>query len=201
MLKGLVYSSVIAVVAAVGAIVLGLAIAMVRVLGRRWLASGVRLIVTAVRNTPLLVQVFIGYYVLPEIGLVLPAILVGVVVLAAHFATYCSEAIYSSIRAVSAGQWEAGMAVNLPHLEILSFIVLPQAMRSATPPLFNYVLSLFKDTAILAVITVPELLQSTRAVAMSTFAYLPLFTVMGAMYLAVSYPGAIAARRLERRFA
>ena len=73
-------------------------------------------------------------------------------------------------------------------------------MRSAIPPLFNYVLSLFKDTAILAVITVPELLQTTRAVATATFAYLPLFTVMGLMYLAVSYPGSLLARKLEKRF-
>lgn len=201
MLKGLSVSMWIAAVASVGAVTLGGILAGLRVLAPGWVANVSRALVTGVRNTPLLVQVFIGFYVLPEVGIVLPATLVGIVVLAVHFASYCSEAIFASIRGVAKGQWEGGMAVNFRNWEILLLIVLPQALRSAMAPLFNYVLSLFKDTAILAVITVPELLQSTRSVASATFAYLPLFTVMGLMYLMVSYPGSVLARRIERRFA
>lgn len=200
MLKGLTVSFWIALASGTAAILLGMVIAGARVLAPRWMARALRLVVTAIRNTPLLVQVFIGFYVLPELGLLFPAALVGVVVLSVHFSTYCSEALFSSIRSVPHGQWEGGHAVNLKDHQVFRLIVLPQALKSASPTLFNYLISLFKDTAILAVITVPELLQATRAAANATFAYLPLFTVMGLMYLGVSYPASILSRRLEQRF-
>lgn len=200
MFKGLSVSFWIALASGASAIAVGIIIAGTRVMAPRLLASGLRLAVTAIRNTPLLVQVFIGYYVLPELGLLFPAPLVGVVVLSVHFSTYCSEALFASIRSVSPGQWEGGYAINLREREIFRIVVLPQALRSASPTLFNYMISLFKDTAILAVITVPELLQSTRAAANATFAYLPLFTVMGLLYFGVSYPASVLSRRLEQRF-
>jgi polar amino acid transport system permease protein len=201
LLRGLTRSMWIAAISSVLALLLGASIASARVLCSRWVAVPLRAVVTLIRNTPLLVQIFIGFYVLPEIGIVIPAIRVGIAVLSIHFATYCSEAIYSSVRAVPIGQWEAGRAVNLRERAILLRIVMPQAVKSAAAPLTNYSLSLFKDTAILSVITVQELLGATRGAAISTFSFIPLYTVMGLLYLSVSLPGATLARRLERRFA
>ena len=201
LLRGLYRSIWIAAISSTLALVLGAAIASVRTLYSRWVAMPLRIVVTVIRNTPLLVQIFIGFFVLPEVGLLLPAIQVGVAVLAIHFATYCSEAIYSSIRGVPIGQWEAGRAVNLSERAILIRIVMPQAVKSAAAPLTNYALSLFKDTAILSVITVQELFGATRNAAISSFAFVPLYTVMGLLYLAISLPGATLARRIERHFA
>ena len=140
------------------ALVAGLLIAMAR-MNRNWVISQPALFfVEFVRLTPLLVQLFFAFYVLPVLGVSLPAEPTGVVVIGLHYATYASEVFRSGIRAVATGQWEASIALSLPTFAVWRRVILPQAIRPMIPALGNYLIQMFKDVPLLSTITVYELL-------------------------------------------
>lgn len=180
------------------ALALGLAIALAR-LSRfpagRWIA---KVYVDFMRGTPLLLQLFYIYYVLPYMGIKMPAILAGIVGLSLNYAAYLSEVYRTSIQSVDKGQIEAAKTVGLRPLQILILVVMPQALRIAIPPLGNYFIALFKDTALVAIISVKELMFTADQLASTTYQYVVIYTLAFAMYFSISYPASHLVMRLEK---
>ncbi|WP_329387336.1 ectoine/hydroxyectoine ABC transporter permease subunit EhuD [Streptomyces sp. NBC_01716] len=159
----------------------------------------VNVITEFVRNTPLLVQLFFLYYVLPEWGLTLSAMVTGVVGLGLHYSTYTAEVYRAGIDGVPVGQWEAATALSLPRSRTWGAVILPQAIRRVVPALGNYVIAMLKDTPMLFVIGVLEMLGEARQFASQTFLTVEVFTVVGVAFIVISYPASLLMRALERR--
>jgi polar amino acid transport system permease protein len=151
------------------------------------------------RNTPLLVQLFFLFYVLPTYGLLLDPVLIGVTALGTYYGAYAAEAYRGGFASVPREQWEAAASMRFSTWQTLRFIILPQAIRPAVPVLGNYLISMFKESALLSTISVYELFGQARLAASISFQYTTIFTAVGLFYLAVSYPSSVAVRRLERR--
>ena len=181
------------------ALVLGLVLAL---LGRAPSAAvrGVtRAVVEFVRSTPLLVQLYFLFFVLPVYGIRLSAFVTGVLGLGIHYAAYTSEVYRAGIEGVPRGQWEAATALNLPRPRVWLGVVLPQAIPNVVPALGNYVIAMFKDTVLLSAITLADMLYVAQSIGSQTFRYLEPFTLVGLLFLLLSYPSSILVRKLERR--
>jgi polar amino acid transport system permease protein len=152
-----------------------------------------------VRNTPLLVQLFFLFYVLPEWGLTFSALTTGVFAIGLHYSTYTMQVYRAGIEAVPAGQWEAATALSLPVRRTWTVVILPQALRRVVPPLGNYVIAMLKDTPILMSITVLEMLGRARLFSQQHFQFTEPLTVIGVAFVLISYPASLLLRALERR--
>ncbi|MDJ0461067.1 ectoine/hydroxyectoine ABC transporter permease subunit EhuD [Streptomyces sp. H27-C3] len=159
----------------------------------------VNILTEFVRNTPLLVQLFFLYYVLPEWGITLSAMVTGVIGLGLHYSTYTAEVYRAGIDGVPAGQWEAATALSLPRIRTWGAVILPQAIRRVIPALGNYVIAMLKDTPMIFVIGVMEMLGEARQFASETFLTVEVFTVVGVAFIVISYPASLLMRALERR--
>lgn len=186
----------------VGAMVIGLLLALARRSRTRIVTWPAGAFVEVVRSTPLLVQLFFLFYALPDAtGLSLSPLTTGVVALALHYGTYTSETYRAGIESVPRGQWEAATAVHLPRAVVWWSVVLPQAVRTVIPALGNHVVAMLKDAPLLSTISVVELMAQAKSVQGTWFRGMEPFTVAGALFLAVSLPAAIGVRFLERRYA
>ncbi|MFE7842185.1 ectoine/hydroxyectoine ABC transporter permease subunit EhuD [Streptomyces sp. NPDC057474] len=165
----------------------------------RWVSWPVGVVTEFIRNTPLLVQLFFLFYVLPEWGLTFSALTTGVFAIGLHYSTYTMQVYRAGIEAVPAGQWEAATALNLPMRRTWTVVILPQAVRRVVPALGNYVISMLKDTPILMVITVPEMLSEARLYAQETFRFTEPLTVIGVAFILISYLASLLLRTLEQR--
>lgn len=193
------YTLVATVLGTALAAVLGLVFAIVRRAHVPVLAPLVTAFIDFVRSTPLLVQLFFLFFVLPELGVTLPPLTTGVIGLGVHYACYLAEVYRAGIEGVPKGQWEASTALSLPARLQWQHVILPQAIRNVLPALGNYAISMFKETPFLALITVPEMVQRAQAIGSISFRYLEPITLAGLIFLAASYPTAIALRKLEMR--
>ncbi|MCK1692455.1 ectoine/hydroxyectoine ABC transporter permease subunit EhuD [Bradyrhizobium sp. 144] len=183
------------------AMVIGLAIAVGRRSGGRAVGSVLRYFVEFIRGTPFLVQLYVVFYLLPDLGILFSPLSAGVITLGVHYSSYTSEVYRAGIEYVERGQWEAAKALNLTPLQAWRYIILPQAVPPMLPALANYVVSMFKETPLLSVITLLELMSQARIVANINYRYLEPITLVGAFFLAVSVPCVVALRFLERRYA
>ena len=183
-----------------GAIVLGLPLALAR--DGRWrtmrLASGA--MVELVRSTPLLIQVYILYFVLPSAGVVLPALAIGVGAISLHYGAYACEAYRAGLAAVARGQRDAAAALALPRRVAFLRVVLPQALPPILPVLGNYLIAIFKDTPVLSAIALSELLQRAKLIGSESFRYNEAFTEAGLIFLALSLGASALVRASERRW-
>lgn len=152
-----------------------------------------------VRSTPLLVQIYLLFYVLPSIGLVLSPLFAGVIALGMHYSCYTSEVYRAGINAIPRGQWEAAKALNFSRWESYRYVILPQAIPPIIPALGNYVIAMFKDTPLLSAITVLEILQRGKIIGNETFRYLEPFSIVGVIFLVLSLLSGFAVTRLERK--
>jgi polar amino acid transport system permease protein len=173
-------------------------------LGRRskqiWISLPSAAVVEFTRSTPLLVQLFFFFFVLPKWGIRLPAFQLGVIAIGLHYGTYCSEVYRAGIDAVPQGQWEASTALNFSARRVWLGIILPQAIPPMIPAFGNYFVAMFKETAQLSAITVVELLLSARTAGTRDFRFLEPITMAGGLYFAVSYPSSLIVQQLEKRF-
>ncbi|MFI6873022.1 ectoine/hydroxyectoine ABC transporter permease subunit EhuD [Streptomyces sp. NPDC050400] len=165
----------------------------------RFVRWPVGLVTEFIRNTPLLVQLFFLYFVLPDWGIQFSALTTGVVAIGLHYSTYTAQVYRAGIEAVPAGQWEAARALSLPYRKTWTAVILPQAIRRVVPALGNYVVAMLKDTPLLAGIGVLELLQRSRLEAAQTFQYTEALTVVGVAFIVISYTASLLLRSLERR--
>lgn len=168
------------------ALALGLVIALIRQSPNRLISRAMAETVEFIRSTPLLLQIFFVYFVGPQFGIVIPAWVAGIGVLGIHYAAYCSEVYRAGIEAVDSGQWEACTALNLSPARSWTAIVLPQAIPPVVPGLGNYLIGMFKDTAILAAIAILEMLQQAKNFGAENYRYIEAITMAGAFYLVFS---------------
>ncbi|WP_030105501.1 ectoine/hydroxyectoine ABC transporter permease subunit EhuD [Actinoalloteichus caeruleus] len=200
LLDGLVIALQATVVGYLIALVLGLVFALLRRSRLVWVSAPVGLVVEFIRSTPLLVQLFFLFYVLPQFDVHLSTLMTGAIGLGVHYATYISEVYRAGIDGVPQGQWEAAKALNLPARRTWTSVILPQAIPRSAPALGNYVIAMFKDTPQLIVITLPEMLTTAQGIGSETFRYPEPITVAGILYLATALVMSWIARIFERRF-
>jgi polar amino acid transport system permease protein len=151
------------------------------------------------RNTPLMVQLYVLFFAFPLAGITLPAITTGVIGLGLYYGSYMAEAFRGAIEGIPAGQWEAARALDFDAGTTWQRIIVPQALKPMLPILGNYLIGMFKETPLLAVITIPELFQAAKQVAGMTYRYNEPYTLMALLFLAISVPTSLLFKYLERR--
>ncbi|CAB3664204.1 ectoine/hydroxyectoine ABC transporter permease subunit EhuD [Achromobacter marplatensis] len=181
------------------AVTLGLVLAMLRRSRLRIVSLPTAFVIEFVRSTPLLVQMYFLFYVLPLTGAQMSPLTTGIVALGLHYAAYCAEVYRAGIEAVPRGQWEAATALNMSRWRTAIGVVLPQAIPPVVPALGNYLVAMFKDTPLLSAITVVELLQQSKMIGSATFRYTEPLTLVGLLFLALSLVAAWGVRGLEAR--
>ncbi|MGV6873520.1 ectoine/hydroxyectoine ABC transporter permease subunit EhuD [Pseudochelatococcus sp. B33] len=180
------------------AIVVGLVFALLRRSRIKAIAWTIAFVVEFLRDTPLLVQLFFLYYVLPDYGIVMPAFFTGVLALGLQYSAYTSEVYRGGIDAVPRGQWEAATALNLPRLRIYRDIVIPQVVPRIVPSMGNYAVAMFKETPVLSVITILEMLGLANMIGEQTYQYLLPLTMVGLIFLLLTLICSAAIHQLER---
>jgi polar amino acid transport system permease protein len=181
------------------AAVLGLAFAIGRMFGPKWLRLPLAGAIEFIRSTPLLIQIFFVYFVFPEFGLTLDAMTAGVSAIGLHYATYCSEVYRAGLANIPRGQWEASIALNLTSYHTFRDVIIPQAIPPIVPALGNYLVALFKETPLLSAIAVLELMQTAKMIGSETFRYTEPITLVGIIFLVFSLFAAAIIRLIERR--
>ncbi|MEI5680585.1 ectoine/hydroxyectoine ABC transporter permease subunit EhuD [Mesorhizobium sp. CGMCC 1.15528] len=182
------------------AAVVGLGIALARRSPNKLLSRPVGFLAEFIRGTPLLVQLYFIFYVLPDIGITLSPMVAGVIGLGLHYGTYTAEVYRAGIDNVPRGQWEAAKACNLSARQTWTQIILPQALPPMIPALANYFIAMFKETPLLSAITVLELMNQAKSVANSSYRYVEPITMVGVFFLVISLISVFALRWLERRY-
>lgn len=199
MLRGAGYTVLFALAAMVGGLLIGFPVAVLRMLPYRVLAWPANVYVSLMRGTPLLVQMFVIYYGLPSVGIEFSPVTAGILALSLNSGAFLSESLRGAIASISKGQWDASFSLGLGYWRTLYHIVLPQALRVAVPAMSNTLISLIKDTSLVSVITLTELMLSTKEVIATTFQPLPLYLAAAAIYWALSLLFEALQRRAEQR--
>jgi len=181
------------------AVATGLAVAVGRMYGPAWLRPLLAGSVEVLRGTPLMLQLYAIFFLLPKIGLALPALVAAVLGLALNYSAYESEIYRAGLKAVPLGQFEAGMALGLSKWQTLRHVLVPQAVRIVMPPVTSDFIALFKDTSVCSAITVVELTKRYSVLALSTGRIVELAVVTALLYLCMSWPLAVLSRWFERR--
>ncbi len=178
---------------------LGSLIAMGRVYGPAWLRALLVAYVELIRGTPMLLQLFILYYALPDVGIKLSAMTAAILGMGLNSAAYQSEYIRASIRAVPSGQWEAALSLGMTKLQAILSIVMPISLRSALPALTNELVYLLKYSSIAYFLTVVELVYAGKIIGSETFMYVQVYTIIAIIYLALSLLITRGMKLLEKR--
>lgn len=151
------------------------------------------------RSVPILVVLYLLYFALPGIGLTMPAMAAGIAGLGMVYSAYLAEVFRAGFQAIPPGQREAALAAGLTPGQTFRLVLLPQAIRIVLPPLLISLISLLKDSSICALIAVPELTLTSRAIMSESFLPLHVFMLTGLFYFAIAWPASLAVRALERR--
>jgi cystine transport system permease protein len=199
LLRGAGYTLVFALASMVGGLAIGVPVALMRIAPPALLRWPAMLYVSLMRGTPLLVQIFVIYYGLPGIGIEFTPVTAGVLALSLNSGAYLSESLRGAIVSVRQDQWRAGLSLGLGYGQTLAHVVLPQALRVAVPSMSNTLISLIKDTSLVSVITVTELMLATKEVIATTFQPLPLYLAAAAIYWMLSLVFEQVQRIAERR--
>jgi polar amino acid transport system permease protein len=152
-----------------------------------------------IRGTPLLLQLFFIYYVLPYGGIILTPFVSGLLGLTLNYSAYMAEVFRGGVLAIPKGQWEAGLSIGMSRRLLLRRIILPQALRIVIPALGNFFVSIFKDSALVSVVTMRDLMFSGQILAAATFKHFEIFAMVAAIYFLISYPTAKLVEYIERR--
>ncbi|MFC4467799.1 amino acid ABC transporter permease [Streptomyces xiangluensis] len=155
--------------------------------------------VSVFRGTPLLIQIMLVYYGLPQIGIMIEPVPSAILALTVYAAAYLSENFRAGIIAVDHGQWEAAHSMGMPYWRMLRRIVAPQAVRVALPPIGSRFIALMKDTSLASAVTVVELTRAAESIGSSTFRYMEAFLVAGAAYWLINTLLSVGQGALERR--
>lgn len=180
------------------ALVGGLMLALMRRSRLRVVAWPAVAVIEFIRSTPLLIQLYFLFYVMPEFGLMLSAFAAGLTGIALHYSCYVAEVYRAGLEGVPRGQWEACKALSLPPTATYRRVILPQAIRPMLPALGNYLVAMFKDTPVLSAITVVELMLQAKNIGSQSFRYLEPITMAGLFFLCISLVVAFLIRKLER---
>ncbi len=162
-----------------------------------------RFYVWIIRGTPMIVQLFVVYFGLPSIGILLDAFPSAVIVLSISVGAYCSETVRAAIESVPKGQLEAGYCVGMSYWQTMYRIIIPQALKTAFPPLSNSLIGLVKDTSLAYSISIVEIMATSTRIASRTYDYFWLYIEAGLIYLifctVLQYLQRYFEAKLERR--
>lgn len=181
--QGLLITIPLTVLSFALALMIAMICAMIQIANVKGLRQVVRFYIWLIRGTPLLVQLYLVYFGLPDLGIVLPAFPCAVLVFALNEGAYCAETMRAAIESVPKGQLEAGYCVGMSYFQTMRRIILPQAFRTAFPPLSNSLISMIKDTSLAANITVTEMFMTAQRVAGRTYEHLLLYAEVAVIYL------------------
>ncbi|OYX67516.1 MAG: amino acid ABC transporter permease [Caulobacter sp. 35-67-4] len=201
LLKGAGYTIALSLIGMSLGLVLGFGLALMRLSRSALLRWPAGVYVSAIRGTPLLVQLFLIYYGLPQFGVELPPLAAAGIGFSLNIAAYACEILRSAIANVDRGQWEAATVLGMSRGQALRRVILPQAARTAVAPLSNSFISLVKDTSLAATIQVPELFRQTQLITARTFEIFTMYLAAAALYWIVSTLLAAGQGVLERRAA
>ncbi|WDR02638.1 ectoine/hydroxyectoine ABC transporter permease subunit EhuD [Devosia algicola] len=180
------------------ALILGLIFAALKAAPLKIISWPAGLVTEFIRDTPLLIQLFFLYYVLPEYGLVFPAFLTGALALGLQYSAYTAEVYRAGIEAIAKGQHEAARALNFTSLRTFTHVVLPQAVPRIVPAMGNYLVSIMKDVPVLSVVTVLEMLNVAQIVGDRTFNYLVPLSMVGGLYMIMTLVASSGVRWLDQ---
>jgi|AntDeeMinimDraft_5_1070356.scaffolds.fasta_scaffold02298_7 polar amino acid transport system permease protein len=199
LLTGAWWTIALCAVSAVFAVVLGLLACFGRMSQNRLFKYPAKFYIDVIRGTPLLLQLFYIYYALPELGVVIPAFVAGVMGLSLNFGAYLAEVFRAGIQSIDNGQHDASRSLGLGRFQRMRLVIMPQAFRTMYPALANYALVIIKESALVAVIGVYELMHAGELLAGSTFQATQVYTMVAVMYLAMCSVVARAFALGERR--
>ncbi|MFC4078282.1 amino acid ABC transporter permease [Salinithrix halophila] len=199
-LQGIGYTLLLSFLTMIIGLILGLITAVGRMSKKIWFRWPARAYISIIRGTPLLVQLFILYYGLPVVGIRLTAVSAAIIGLSLNVGGYAAETIRGAILSIPRGQWEAAQSMNMSYWQTMRRIIIPQSVRVALPPLANTFLSLVKDTALLSVITVPEMLYQAKIIGGRSFDYMTMFILVAAMYWVICTLLNVVQDYLEKRY-
>jgi polar amino acid transport system permease protein len=177
---------------------LGLVWAIAQRSEKKWIRWPVTAVTEFIRSTPLLVQLFFLFYVVPQWGPSMSPLTTGIVGLGLHYSTYTSEVYRAGIEGVPAGQWEAATALSLSKRRTWTSVILPQAVRRVIPALGNYVIIMLKESPQMAAIGALDMLGQAQGYSQATFTY-EAISVVGVAFIVIAYPASVLLRALERR--
>ena len=186
LLPGLTVTIPLTAIAFSCALVIAVIVALVQFAQVKVLRKVARFYIWIFRGTPLLVQLFVVFFGLSRVGILLPPFPAAVIVFSLNEGAYCAETVRAALESVPRGQLEAGLCAGLSYLQTIFRIVLPQAMRTAFPPLSNSLISMVKDTSLAANITVTEMFMVTQRIVARTYEPLLLYLEVGLIYLIFS---------------
>lgn len=185
------------------AVLLGIFIGLFVALGRLSTLRPISLISTAyvefIRGTPLLVQIYIIYFALPSFGIYLPALLAGVLALGINSGAYTGEIFRAGIQSIEKGQHEAAFSVGMTYWQSMRYIILPQAFRRIIPPLGNELVTMIKDSSLVSIITVRELMYRASLISARTLNYVTMYVATACIYFAMTFLLSRTLTALERR--
>lgn len=201
LLKGAGVTILISVASMLLAIVLGLVITILRLYSRPPFSAIATAYIEIYRGTPLLIQLYILYYGLPNIGIALSPIVAAILGLGMNYAAYEAELYRAGINAVPKGQMEAALSLGMTRALAVRRIILPQAFKIAVPGVTNDFIALFKDSSLVSIIAMVELTKTYSILAATTLRFFELGLIVAFLYFAMSYPLSLLARKLEMRLA
>jgi His/Glu/Gln/Arg/opine family amino acid ABC transporter permease subunit len=193
--------AVVAVEVAAGALLValagGLILALMTVTPLRPLRWIARAYIELIRGTPALTQLFIIYFGLADLGLGMPPMAAAITGLGANGAAYLAEVYRAGILAIHRGQSEAALSLGLTPMDVMRFVVLPQAIRIMLPPFCNYAIQLLKDTSLVSAVAAPEIMFRARNLVMETYLSMQIYLLAAAIYLSISIPLSHLTTRLQ----
>lgn len=200
LVKGaLLYTIPLAVITFVIGLAIALLTALARLSGMKLLQWTARAYVSAIRGTPLLVQLFIIFYGLPTIGITIDPLPAAIIGFSLNVGAYASEIIRAAILSIPKGQWEAAYSLGMDDVQTLCRIILPQAARVSVPPLSNTFISLVKDTSLASLILVAEMFRKAQEIAATNYEFLLLYTEAALIYWAICFFLSIVQGSMEKR--
>ncbi|MGG0658734.1 amino acid ABC transporter permease [Rummeliibacillus pycnus] len=199
LLKGAYYTLLITVVSMFFGLIIGLLAAIARIKGNRFLRNIARVYVSIIRGTPPLVQIVIVYYGLVDYGIELGPLTAAYIALSINIGAYVSEAFRGAIQSVPKGQTEAALATGMTERQAMTRIIIPQAIRYAIPPLGNTFVGMLKETSLVSVIAVTELMRSAQLLVAQYYVYMPFYLSIGIMYWVMSTFFTFILNKIEKR--
>lgn len=204
MLKGMVqYTVPLTLLSFFCGLCIALAVALIRIIPARGIVHQLLLLVarfyvSAIRGTPMLAQLFIIFYALPNVGITLAPLPTAIIAFSLNTGAYTSETLRAAILSIPKGQWEAGYTIGMNYRQNFCRIILPQAMRVAVPPLSNSFIGLVKETSLASVVLVPELMRQANIISSRTYEFLLVYCEAALMYWVVCALLGYGQKRLEK---
>lgn len=178
----------------------GLFVALLRLCGFAPVRALATIYVELVRGTPLLIQIYVIYFVLPDIGISLPSFVAGVAALSLNAAAYISEIFRAGIESIDSGQMEAARALGMDYKGAMRHVILPQTLRRVLPPLTNESVALLKDSSLVSVVALSELMRNGKEIVTNTGSPTTIYLAVAALYLVMTLPLTFLVRRLEAKW-